>query len=266
MVGLYSKEQRIHLCRICSILILVGILAPTLGCASQKLKPITVHPAEASAPSPSRAALVSKKEMPYRVDGKVYYPVKNASGFTQEGVASWYGPKFHGKLTSNNEVYNMHSMTAAHKTLPFNTKVRVTHMDSGREIVVRINDRGPFVNDRIIDLSHAAGEKLGMVEHGTARVRLEVLGGNKVQSGSRQPAGETNPSTYSVQVGIFKDPVNAQKKSETLPEGRILPVKKEGGNYYKVMVGQYPRFEDALKKMDAIRRQGETSAFIVMNP
>jgi len=160
----------------------------------------------------------------------------------------------------------MHSMTAAHKTLPFNTRVRVTHLDSGRKIVVRINDRGPFVNDRIIDLSHAAGEKLGMVEHGTARVHLEVLGGSQAQSGSQPSAGESEQPIYSVQVGIFKDPENARIKSEALPEGRILPVKKEDGNFYKVMVGQYPRFEDALEQMDAIRKQGETNAFIVINP
>jgi rare lipoprotein A len=120
-----------------------------------------------------------KKPRPgsYTVFGKTYHPVKRVrTGHFTSGVASWYGPKFQGRKTSCGEVYDMHRMTAAHKTFPMNTLVRVTNLKNGRRTVVRINDRGPFVDDRIIDLSYAAAKDLGMVRAGTARVRVTVLG------------------------------------------------------------------------------------------
>ena len=93
---------------------------------------------------------------PYTVRGKTYYPLKSAHGFVEVGTASWYGPGFHGKKTANGERYNQYAMTAAHKILPLGTKVRVTHLGNGRSIIVRVNDRGPFVDDRVIDLSRSA--------------------------------------------------------------------------------------------------------------
>jgi rare lipoprotein A len=96
--------------------------------------------------------------------------------YTQEGVASWYGKKFHGRRTASGERYDMHELTAAHRTLPFGTRVRVTNLDNGRKVVVRINDRGPFIKGRVIDLSYAAARQVGMVNAGVARVRLEVVG------------------------------------------------------------------------------------------
>ncbi len=95
--------------------------------------------------------------------------------YDQVGIASWYGPGFHGQRTANGEIYDMYAMTAAHKTLPFNTLVKVVDLDTGRWVVVRINDRGPFVPGRIIDLSYAAAQKLGIVEKGIARVGLKVM-------------------------------------------------------------------------------------------
>ncbi len=94
----------------------------------------------------------------------------------QEGLASWYGKKFHGRTTASGERYDMHALTAAHRTLPFGTRVRVTNLANGRRVVVRINDRGPFIRGRIIDLSYAAARQVGMVQAGVARVRVEVLG------------------------------------------------------------------------------------------
>lgn len=92
------------------------------------------------------------------------------------GIASWYGPGFHGRSTANGERFDMHGMTAAHKTLPFNTTVRVTNVRNGRSVVVRINDRGPFIKSRTIDLSHGAAKALGMINAGTAKVELEIIG------------------------------------------------------------------------------------------
>jgi len=113
---------------------------------------------------------------PYVVRGIKYYPTVVSAGETFQGTASWYGPNFHGKLTSNGERYNMWAMTAAHKTLPMNTIVKVTNLRNGKSTVVRINDRGPFVSNRIIDLSKAAASKIGMIGTGTAPVKLVVLG------------------------------------------------------------------------------------------
>ena len=112
---------------------------------------------------------------PYTVLGVMYYPFIAEPGARYDGIASWYGPDFHGRLTSNGETYDMHAMTAAHKTLPMNTIVRVTNMLNGRQTVVRINDRGPFVPGRIVDLSFSAGKALGLDRTGTAPVSLEVL-------------------------------------------------------------------------------------------
>lgn len=123
-------------------------------------------------------------------------------GNVQTGAASWYGPDFQGKRTSNKEIYDMYDMTAAHKTLPFGTRVMVTNLDNSRTAVVRINDRGPFIEGRIIDLSYAAARVLDMVESGVAPVRLEILRG-------QQPPGLTAPK-YSVQVGSFISKANAR--------------------------------------------------------
>ncbi|MCI6565238.1 MAG: septal ring lytic transglycosylase RlpA family protein [Campylobacter sp.] len=113
---------------------------------------------------------------PYTINGKTYYPTTVSVGDTALGIASWYGPNFHGKKTSNGETYNMNAMTAAHKTLPMNTMVRVINLGNGAQTTVRINDRGPFVAGRIIDLSKAAATSIGMIGAGTARVKLEVVG------------------------------------------------------------------------------------------
>lgn len=122
---------------------------------------------------------VLKKKSPgsYTVFGRTYHPLKSvALGHFQDGTASWYGPGFNGKKTSSGEIYDMHSLTAAHNVLPLNTLVKVTNLRSGKDVVVRINDRGPFVGDRVIDLSLAAARGLEIVGPGTALVRLTVIG------------------------------------------------------------------------------------------
>lgn len=119
----------------------------------------------------------------------------------QTGVASWYGPNFHGKTTSNKEIYDMHDLTAAHKSLPFGTYVVVTNLNNGKSVTVRINDRGPFVKDRIIDLSYAAAKAVDMVGTGTAPVRLEIL--TKISP-------KKSTQKFSVQVGSFVQEANAK--------------------------------------------------------
>ena len=111
---------------------------------------------------------------PYIVDGKKYYPKKDLN-YDKKGIASWYGPKFHGKLTANGEIFNQYELTAAHKTLPIPSAVKVTNLKNNKSLIVRINDRGPFVNDRIIDLSYQSAKKLKMLESGTVFVRVQIL-------------------------------------------------------------------------------------------
>jgi peptidoglycan lytic transglycosylase len=114
---------------------------------------------------------------PYTIKGRTYHPLKEASpGFFQRGIASWYGPGFHGKKTASGEIYDMHTLTAAHNILPLNTLVRVTNLSNNKDVIVRINDRGPFVGERVIDLSLAAAQRIGMVAPGTTPVRVSVIG------------------------------------------------------------------------------------------
>ena len=125
--------------------------------------------------TPGNASLKGHQKA-YEVNGERYHPLRDHAGFTEEGLASWYGSDFHGKRTSNGELYDMYAQTAAHKTLPLGVSVRVTNTANGRSTVVRVNDRGPFVRGRIIDLSYTAAKELGVVGPGTAPVRVEALG------------------------------------------------------------------------------------------
>ena len=147
----------------------------------------------------------------------------------EEGLASWYGHPYHGRQAASGEIYNMYDMTAAHRTLPFNTMVRVHDLDDGRDVTVRINDRGPFVEGRIIDLSYAAAQAMGMP--GLARVRLEILG----------LGATTEPAIFAVQVGAFRDPANAARL-KALIEASYGPVAIQSfdrgdGVFYRVRVG-----------------------------
>ncbi len=148
---------------------------------------------------------------PYSVGGKIYYPTTVSIGDESSGIASWYGRDFHGKRTSNGEYYNMYDMTAAHKTLPMNTMVKVTNLNNSKSAVVRVNDRGPFVKTRIIDLSYAAASRLGVVSHGTAPVRLEVIGFNGVLHRDKTKVASVSMSSYMVQIGAFRKQSGANR-------------------------------------------------------
>ena len=152
---------------------------------------------------------------PYTVMGHRYYPKMVNKNDTFHGVASWYGPDFHAKKTSNGEVYNMYAMTAAHKTLPMNTMVKVKNVDNGMSVIVRVNDRGPFVKQRIIDLSNVAAHKIDMVKKGTANVKLTIVGFNGNINGNKNTKHHSNRnSKYYLQVGVFSkvESANAVKR------------------------------------------------------
>jgi len=163
------------------------------------------------------ALVLPETTKPYIVNGVSYYPLPSEEGFVQVGIASWYGKKFHRKKTSSGEIYNMYDKTAAHKTLPFGTYVKVKNLSNSKEIVVRINDRGPFVKQRIIDLSYGAAREIELIGPGTARVHLIALSREvgKIKSGNTQKtlveAKDFSRGEFTVQVGAFEKRENAER-------------------------------------------------------
>ena len=160
---------------------------------------------------------------PYIIANKVYYPLPDADGYVEEGVASWYGPKFHGKRTSNGETYNMHAPTAAHRTLPFNTMLLVRNLENGREVMVRVNDRGPFARNRVLDLTRAMAIKLDMIRKGTAKVRIVAMGETVTRRDAQNQTRRSfvpHPNLYTgefyVQVGAFIKRDNAERLARSL--------------------------------------------------
>lgn len=163
----------------------------------------------------------------YEVLGKTYKVLGDTKGFRQRGYASWYGKKFHGRKTANGERYDMFQMSAAHKNLPIPCYVRVTDLDNGKSVIVRINDRGPFHSDRIIDLSYAAAAKLGLIGHGTSMVEITALDPGdeivpapappiEVASVSATPPPPVGPSGGYLQIGAYIDPINAASLRDSL--------------------------------------------------
>lgn len=199
---------------------------------------------------------VDPKIQPYSVMGKTYWPVQSALGFRQEGFASWYGIDFHGKKTATGEIYDMFSISAAHKTLPLGTKVRVTNLDNGRELELTINDRGPFVDGRVIDLSYASARLLGMADNGLAHVRvvgiadnpvLAQLNGNKPATmvASAEPAQKTKSAAEHkiIERNIVEEPSSSRAKPLVTAEAR--PVRHEA----KAQQAEAPR--KAAAKIEA---------------
>jgi len=225
----------------------------------------------AGGPSPDRVATsdaVPRAEPPssrgnpssYTVHGKRYHVRPSNAGFHQRGIASWYGNKFHGRLTSSGEPYDMYKMTAAHKTLRLPAYVRVTNLDNGKSVVVRVNDRGPFVGDRIIDLSYAAAHKIDMTGRGTAPVEIEVVGPGQATARSNDQ-GNWRPATLPnarwgenvfVQVGAFRDRDNAAAIGARLRRAGLSPITRAEDGLTRVRVGPFASaaaFDSAVKRL-----------------
>jgi rare lipoprotein A len=194
---------------------------------------------------------------PYSVNGKQYMPLSSHAGYVQGGTASWYGSDFHGKETSSGEVYNMHAMTAAHKTLPLGVYVKVQNKKNGREIVVRVNDRGPFIDGRIIDLSYSAARALGVVKNGIAQVQIEALGyldrAQKKKAVYRAPLSYDTGS-FAIQIGSCASFENAQSMADDMRKQYVFTVIREalvkGVRYYRVHAGNY----ESLKEAERVRK------------
>jgi rare lipoprotein A len=240
------------------------------GCSIANRRPPPTAPPEVVPPPPANvdttADAIPRREPRsahgnppfYKVLGKRYVVLATEDGYLERGVASWYGPTFHGENTSNGEKYNMYAMTAAHKTLPLPCYARVTNLKNGRTIVVRINDRGPFVANRLIDLSYTAASKLDMLKEGTTLVEVRALTVQEPDDLTR--SAEAPPPALYVQVGAFTDQNNAQHVLDRLhtgglPSAFILAPPDGKPPLYRVRLGpvnSVPEFDQLAARLKGL--------------
>lgn len=212
----------------------------------------------------------------YEINGKRYYVLASSDNYIEQGTASWYGTKFHGKRTSSGEPYNMYAMTAAHKTLPLPTYARVTNLDNGKSIVVKINDRGPFIKGRIIDLSYVAAQKLEITGKGTGYVEVKTINPDtdthrKPVSARAEPviphkteqAHEHSNSNLYLQVGIFNEKRNAEifrskLNKLSLPTIRVTTDSSNKVSRYRVRIGPLNSDEEADQLIKLLAREGHS--------
>jgi rare lipoprotein A len=216
------------------------------------------------APAPEESSGAAKNNAPTPPAAPAPHPGKHAKtppapapvGYSEEGNASWYGAPFNGRRASNGEIYDMNKLTAAHRTLPFETVVRVTNLNNGRTTTVRITDRGPFVDNRIIDLSQAAAREIESIGPGVVPVRLEVLGNVDVSAGF-----------FTVQVGAFRERANAERLRERLSASYspIFIQQYDAGDssFYRVRVGKISGEEAAQQYADQLRSKEGFTPFVI---
>lgn len=212
-------------------------------------------------PSPVKKSPVEKRDGSYEINGERYYPISSPAGFVQLGNASWYGYEFHGRKTANGEVYDMHKKSAAHKILPFNTYVKVQNLSNNKYTIVRINDRGPFVKGRIIDLSYAAAKEIGLIGPGTAKVKVTALKREQVDSGIKE-------GTFTIQVGAFSEQANAEKlaaKLKVLYDYINISEYRDENNkrFFRLHVSKSYTLANAAEIEKKLEDMGFTEAFIV---
>jgi rare lipoprotein A len=233
----------------------------------------------------------------YVVFGQRYHTLQSSEGFVQRGIASWYGTKFHGRHTSNGEVYDMYAMSAAHKRLPIPTYLEVTNLENGKRVVVRVNDRGPFHENRIVDLSYAAASRIGMLDKGTALVEIRAIdptprkpaparatrvalappaaavsetAAPAAQPAATPPAAATGAPRIFLQAGAFSNSENAERLRLRLEQGlahhvRVIPVAAGGGPVHRVQVGPLPSVELADQVSLQMHRLGIAEPMVVID-
>ena len=232
---------------------------PESATAAPEIVPPAPPTANTGEVTPRREPRSARGNPPfYKVLGKRYVVLASEEGYLERGVASWYGPNFHGESTSNGEKYDMYGMSAAHKTLPLPCYARVTNLKNGKSIVVRINDRGPFVANRLIDLSYTAAQKLDMMKEGTTLVEVRALTVQEPDNLTR--SAETPPPSLYVQVGAFADQANAQRvlsrlKSGGLSKAFVLAPPDGQPPLYRVRLGpisSVPEFDSLAAKLKGL--------------
>jgi len=275
------------------ILLMAGAALLASACVSQRHNQGTPPTAQADTPPRSTSALpdgsggVRKTGNPYRVAGQWYYPMQAAGAYDETGVASWYGRDFHGKDTANGERYDMHALSAAHKTLPMPTLVRVTNLENGRAVVVRVNDRGPFVKSRLIDLSYAAARELGFDTQGTARVRVQTLDQPAPTQAASQPMprnvqpaspalvafawadpGPAAKGAIYVQLGAFSSEINAMRLRDALNQSfanvLIQPRHLSGQTLYRVRIGPFEDMRNIENTVQTLQHNGYDNAVVII--
>jgi rare lipoprotein A len=260
------------------------VLVSFIGCSRPVIKSSDSRDSIPSAPAaktvdkknvrgdkPNKVA--SNKDRPYAVDGRWYFPLNSIDGYREQGVASWYGTDFHGKRTSSGETYDMFGPTAAHRILPLNTQVKVRNPANNKEIIVRINDRGPFVKERIIDLSFDSAKALGLIGPGTALVELEAIGvlveeeenGRKTTRLIQEIDYRKGP--FVVQIGSFKEIDNANRlKVRLLADYQEVEVSDSlvrGERFYRVRINCREQLNEALRIQKELENKGFNQALVM---
>ncbi len=247
--------------RLILILFLLMVFIPA-GCGPKKVRP---RPAKPPVEGQKR---VPATQRPYTINGRTYYPIPTSRGYRAEGLASWYGRKFHGRKTASGERYDMYAMTAAHKTLPLGTRVEVKNLKNGRKATLRINDRGPFVRGRIIDLSYKAAKKLGVAGPGTAPVVVRAVG-QAVSPGRVGPPPAFKMGPFTVQVGAFTLESNASRLAGRLsaryaPERARVTAFDDGTKvFYRVRIFSLKNEARAGEMVQRLSRAGFGGGVIV---
>lgn len=277
-------------------LMILGLAAcasskPSVDVSDRPTPPPEREVAEPARVSPERGGF--KVGGPYRIAGRWYYP-REQYDYVEVGTASWYGPGFHGRVTANGEVYDQNALTAAHRTLQMPSVVRVTNLHNGRSVLLRVNDRGPFADNRIIDVSQRAADMLGFRERGLARVKVELLAEqsqdvaelarngtapevqNRFAQGDASAVGLAEnvvqaPETPSsrpvyIQAGSFTTPQNAATLHARIARyapSRVVEAKLSGRTWYRVIVGPFPDVETANAAMGTVRSAGASDVAVL---
>ncbi len=275
-----------------SLAVAAAVAVALSGCSSEPKQTgapssTRISPNAAPAPSSAAGAAQAPDAVPqveprsrygnppfYDVFGKRYYVLSSSSAYVERGVASWYGPGFHKIRTSTGEPYDMYGMTAAHKTLPLPAYVRVTNLQNGRSAVVRVNDRGPFVGNRIIDLSYTAAAKLDMLRNGTAMVEVRAIdpampASAPTTAATAPPAPQLEASLF-VQAGAFADPANALRLASRLQGGGYGKVFVRddliaGRKMYRVRIGPVPDVPEFDRIVAALEQAGVRDAHLALD-
>ena len=216
-----------------------------------------------------------RNNRPYTVFGVSYHPLKTSRGYRERGVASWYGKKFHGQRTANGETYDMYAMSAAHKTLPLPSYLRVRNLNNGKSVVVRVNDRGPFRENRIVDLSYAAAAKLGILGTGTGIVEIEGLSGDQpvTQVAARAPESAPLPKAATprlyLQVGAFASRDNAENlklrlTGADLKSAHIHTAELDATPLYRVRIGPLESVDESDRLAARVTAQGLPNPIVVV--
>lgn len=261
--------------RLASLLLFIVLLA---GCSSSPTTPSgrysqehdsiptrLPHANELVEPIPRSEPPSPQGNRTYTLFGKTYSIIPDARGHVEEGYASWYGEKFHGHLTSNGETYDMYAMSAAHKTLPLPTYVRVTNLANERSVVVRVNDRGPFHDNRVLDLSYVAAYKLGMLQNGTAKVRIEALHpeASNQQLAVTAPLAATEEAQFYIQVVAGTNTERLSREAEKLAQIYAVPATTQAkSGLHAVMLGPFAVMQTE-QLMEQLRADGYNDVFRV---